>query len=107
MDIRALMKQAQQIQTKMAKAQEELAKKEVTAEVGGGQVRVVMSGKHELKSIEIRPEAVDPEDVEFLQDLVVSAVNEAKRKVDAMVEEEMGGLTGGMGIPGMNLPGMG
>jgi DNA-binding YbaB/EbfC family protein len=107
MDIRALMKQAQQMQAKMAKAQEELATKEVVAEVGGGQVRAVMSGKHELKSLEIKPEAVDPDDVEFLQDLVVSAVNEAKRKVDAMVEEEMGGLAGGMNLPGMNLPGMG
>ncbi|MFO7654748.1 MAG: YbaB/EbfC family nucleoid-associated protein [Candidatus Krumholzibacteriia bacterium] len=108
MDLRALMKQAQQIQEKMAKAQAELATKEVTAEVGGGQVRVVMNGRHEVKSLEIQPEAVDPADVEFLQDLVVSAVNEAKRKVDEMVEKEMGGLTGGMGLPGgLNIPGLG
>jgi len=107
MDIRMLMKQAQQMQTKMAKAQEELAKKEVSAEVGGGQVKVVMNGKHQIVGLEIKPECVDPEDVEFLQDLVVSAVNDATRKVDELVEKEMGSATGGINIPGMNLPGMG
>lgn len=107
MDIRALMKQAQQMQAKMAKAQEELQGKEVAAEVGGGQVKVVMNGKHQLKSIEIKPEAVDPADVEFLQDLIVSAVNEGVRQVDELVEKEMGAATGGMNLPGMNLPGMG
>ena len=105
MDIRALMKQAQQMQAKMAKAQEELAAKEVAAEVAGGQVKVVMNGKHRVKSIEIAPESIDPEDVEFLQDLVTAAVNEAAEKVDALVE--MGSVTGGMNLPGMNLPGMG
>jgi len=101
MDIRALMKQAQQMQAKMAKAQEELAAKEVAAEVAGGQVKVVMNGKHRVKSIEIAPESVDPEDVEFLQDLVTAAVNEAAEKVDALVEQEMGSVTGGMNLPGM------
>ena len=104
MDIRMLMKQAQQMQAKMAKAQEELAGKEVTAEVGGGQVKVVMNGKHRLKSIEIAPESLDPDDTEFLQDLVIAAVNEAAQKVDDMVEKEMGSVAGGMNIPG--LPGM-
>jgi len=107
MDIRAIMKQAQQMQAKMARVQEELAAKEVNAEVAGGQVKVVMNGKHQLKGIEIKPEAVDPEDIEFLQDLVVSAVNEATRKVDELVESEMGSVTGGMNLPGMNLPGLG
>ncbi len=107
MDIRMLMKQAQQMQAKVAAAQEELARKTVIAEVGGGQVKVVMTGKRELKSIEIKPECVDPEDVEFLQDLVLSAVNEAGRKVAEREEKEMGSATGGMNIPGMNLPGMG
>ena len=107
MDIRALMKQAQQMQQKMAAAQEELARKEVSVEVGGGQVKAVMNGKHELRSLEIKPECVDPEDVDFLQDLILSAINEATRKVDEMVQEEMGGLTGGLNIPGLNLPGMG
>jgi len=107
MDMRMLMKQAQQMQAKMAKAQEELKSKEVAAEVGGGQVKVVMNGRHELKSIEIAPEALDPDDIEFLQDLVVAAVNEGVKKVDEMVEQEMGSVTGGMNLPGMNLPGMG
>jgi DNA-binding YbaB/EbfC family protein len=106
MDINKLMKQAQQMQAKMQKAQAELAEKVVAAEVGGGQVKVTMNGKHQLLSLEIAPEAVDPDDAEFLQDLVLSAVNEAVRKVDEMVEAEMGGALGGMNIPGMNLPGM-
>ena len=107
MDMRMLMKQAQQMQAKMAKAQEELASKMVEAEVGGGQVKVVMNGKHRVLSVEISPESLDPDDTEFLQDLVAAAVNEAADKVDAMVEKEMGAVTGGMGLPGMNLPGMG
>ncbi len=107
MDIRQIMKQAQQMQAKMAEVQQELAGREVTATVGGGQVSAVMNGKHELVRLEIRPEAVDPEDVEFLQDLVLSAVNEAVRKVDEMVEKEMGALTGGLNLPGLNLPGLG
>ncbi len=104
MDIRALMKQAQEMQKKMAVAQEELAKKSVTVEVAGGQVSASMTGKHELTALAIKPEILDPEDVEFLQDLVLSAVNEAVRKVDEMVEQDMGSVTGGMNLPGM--PGM-
>ena len=107
MDIRMLMKQAQQMQTKMAKAQQELEGKTVQAEVGGGQIKVSMNGKHRLLSLEIAPESLDPDDIEFLQDLILAAVNEAAGKVDEMVEKEMGGVTGGMNIPGMNLPGMG
>ena len=105
MDIRMLMKQAQQMQAKMAKAQEELAAREVTAEVAGGQVKVVMDGKHRLKAITIAREAMDPDDLEFLQDLIVTAVNEGARKVDEVIEKEMGSLTGGLSIPGLNLPG--
>lgn len=104
MDIRALMKQAQEMQKKMAAAQEELANKSVSVEVAGGQVKAVMTGKHELTELVIQPEILDPEDVEFLQDLVLSAVNEAVRKVDELVEQEMNSVTGGMNIPGM--PGM-
>jgi len=107
MDINKLMKQAQQMQAKMAQAQSELETKEVSAEVGGGQIKVVMNGKHRLKSIEIAPESLDPNDIEFLQDLIVAAVNEGARNVDAMVEKEMGSVAGGMNLPGMNLPGMG
>jgi len=105
MDMRMLMKQAQQMQAKMAEAQKELEGKEVTAEVAGGQVKVVMNGKHRLKSIEIAPESLDPDDIEFLQDLIIAAVNEGVKNVDAMVERDMGSVTGGMNIPGM--PGMG
>jgi len=101
MDINKLMKQAQQMQAKVAKAQEELEGKEVSAEVGGGQVKVVMNGKHRLKSIVIAPEALDPDDIEFLQDLIIAAVNEGAKNVDALVEKEMGSVTGGMNIPGM------
>ncbi len=104
MDIRALMKQAQEMQKKMAEAQEGLASKSVTVEVAGGQVKATMTGKHELTELTIQPEILDPDDVEFLQDLVLSAVNEAVRKVDEMVEQDMGSVTGGMNLPGM--PGM-
>ncbi len=104
MDMRALMKQAQQMQTKMAKAQAELENKEVATEVAGGQVKVVMNGKHRITSLVIAPEAMDPDDIEFLQDLVASAVNDATAKIDEMVEKDMGAVTGGMNIPGM--PGM-
>jgi DNA-binding YbaB/EbfC family protein len=107
MDIRMLMKQAQQMQAKMAKAQAELAEKTVEAEVAGGQVKVVMDGKHRLRSLTIAPECFDGDDAEFLQDLVVAAVNEGVRKIDELVESEMGSVAGGMNIPGMNLPGMG
>ena len=107
MDIRLLMKQAQQMQAKIAAAQEELARKTVSAEVGGGQVKVVMTGKRELQSIEIKPDCVDPQDVEFLQDLILSAVNEAGRKVAELEEKEMGGATAGLNLPRLNLPGMG
>ncbi len=101
MDMRMLMKQAQQMQAKMAKAQEELETKIVTAEVAGGQVKVVMNGKHRLQSIEIAPESLDPDDIEFLQDLIVAAVNEGAKNVDAMVERDMGSVTGGLNIPGL------
>ncbi len=101
MDMRMLMKQAQQMQAKMAKAQEELASKEVTAEVGGGQVKIVMTGKHRLKSIEIAPESLDPDDIEFLQDLIMAAVNDGAAKVDELAEKDMGSVTGGMNLPGM------
>jgi nucleoid-associated protein EbfC len=104
MDMRALMKQAQQMQAKMAKAQAELEDKEVATEVAGGQIKIVMNGKHRIKSLEIAPEAMDPDDIEFLQDLLISAVNDAVTKVETMVEKDMGAVTGGMNIPGM--PGM-
>ena len=101
MDIRGLMKQAQQMQQMMQEKQAELAKREVTVTVAGGQVTAVMNGAHELRSLTIQPEAIDPEDVEFLQDLILSAVNEAARKDEDMTQQEMGSLAGGLNLPGL------
>lgn len=97
-----LMKQAQKMQKDMAKLQEELQDKTVEATVGGGAVTVVVSGKKELKEIALKPEVVDPDDIEMLQDLILAAVNEALRKADEMTNEEMGKITGGLGgMPGL------
>ena len=97
-----LLKQAQKMQKDMAKLQEELEQKTVEATVGGGAVTVVVSGKKELKEINIKPEVVDPDDVEMLQDLILAAVNEAMRKADDMVSSEMSKITGGLGsLPGL------
>ncbi len=96
-----MMKQAQKMQADMARMQEELKKREVEASAGGGVVEVRVSGKQELLAIKIKPEAVDPEDVEMLQDLVLAAVNEGLRKSQEMVAEEMSKITGGLNIPGL------
>ena len=96
-----LMKQAQMMQEKMQKVQEEAAAKTVEASAGGGMVTVTANGKMEILSIKIEKEAVDPNDVEMLQDLVAAAVNEALRKAQDMMNEEMGKVTGGLGLPGM------
>ncbi len=101
MNMNKLMKQAQQMQEKMGKMQEELEKKTMEATAGGGVVKVVVNGKQELLDIQIDPDAVDPEDVEMLEDLILAAVNEGMRKVQDMVNQEMGKVTGGMNIPGM------
>ena len=96
-----LMKQAQQMQAKMAEMQAGLAERRIEASAGGGMVTVVMSGAHEVVSVAIDPEVVDRDDVEMLEDLVAAAVNEARHQVDEMVREEMGKLTGGMPMPGL------
>jgi len=96
-----LMKQAQQMQSKMTQLQEEMGEKTVEATAGGGMVKVVANGKQQVLSIQVEKEVVDPEDVEMLQDLIVAAVNEALSRSQAMVNEEMNKLTGGMNIPGM------
>jgi len=96
-----LMKQAKKMQEQMMKMQEELEKKTVEASAGGGVVTVVASGKKEIVEIKISPEVVDPDDIEMLQDLILAAVNEALRKADEMVQNEMGKITGGLGIPGI------
>lgn len=92
-----LMKQAQKMQKDMEKLQAELQERTVEATAGGGAVKVVASGKKEVKELVINPEVVDPDDVEMLQDLVLAAVNEALRKADDMVNSEMSKITGGMG----------
>ncbi len=96
-----IMKQAQKMQAKMAEIQEELAEKVVEATSGGGMVKVQANGRQEILSIQIEPDVVNPDDVEMLQDLVVAAVNEALRKSQEMMAEEMKKLTGGMSIPGL------
>lgn len=95
-----MIKQAQKMQKDMMKVQEELELRQIEASAGGGAVTVVVTGKKELVSIIIKPEVVDPEDVEMLQDLILAAVNEAIRKAEEMVSGEMGKLTGGLGLPG-------
>jgi DNA-binding YbaB/EbfC family protein len=100
-----LMKQAQQMQTKMTEMQEKLAALEIEGAAGGGLVRATVSGKGELKSLKIEPSLVDPKEVEVLEDLVVAAVNDARGKIDALAAEEMKKLTGGIPLPpGMKLP---
>ncbi len=96
-----IMKQAQQMQRRMAELQEELEKKQVVASAGGGMVTAVVSGKQQLLELKIDPAAVDPGDVEMLQDLVTAAVNEAIKQSQQMAQEEMGKITGGMNIPGL------
>lgn len=95
------MQQLQQMQERMEKAQEDLEKKEVETTAGGGAVKVRVNGKHELVSIELKPEIVDPEDIDMLQDLILAAVNEGVRQIDEMSESEMSKLTGGINIPGL------
>ena len=99
-----LMKQAQQMQEKMQKAQEELANAEVTGESGAGLVKVVMTGRHDIKSVQL-DDSVMEEDKELLEDLLAAAVNDAVRKVEEQNQSKMGSLTSGMGLPGgMKLP---
>ena len=97
-----MMKKVQKLQADMAKMQEELKKRTIEASTGGGAVKVVINGEKQIVSLKIEPSAVDPEDVEMLDDLITSAVNEAIKKVDAMMSQEMGKLTGGLNLP----PGM-
>ncbi len=96
-----MLKQAQKLQGKMAKMQEELAQKTVEASAGGGMVKVIANGQQKVVSIEIEKEVVDPEDVDMLQDLVLAAVNDALTRAQEMMTSEMGKLTGGLNIPGL------
>src|SRR5512136_2395860 len=103
MNIQKMMKQAQKMQEQLAQAQAELADKTVEASVGGGKVTVVATGGGDVLSIKISPDVVDPQDVEFLEDLVLTGVKQAIEKGRDMAQAEMGKLTGGMGLP----PGLG
>lgn len=97
----SVIKQAQKMQEEMEKVQTELEEKTVESAAGGGAVKVVMNGKKELVSIDIKPEAVDPEDVETLQDLIMVAVNDAVKQAEDMMTEGMSEVTGGLNIPGL------
>ncbi len=101
MNMQKMMKQVQKMQTDMAKTQEELKTKTVEATAGGGVITVVANGSLEITEIKIKPDAVDPEDVEMLEDLVLAAVNEALRKAQDMANSEMQKVTGGLNLPGM------
>ena len=96
-----ILKQAQEMHSKISHLQEEMAEKRVEASSGGGMVSVVMNGKQEILSLRIDPEVVSRDDVEMLQDLIRAAVNEAIRKSQEMMSEEMKKITGGMSIPGL------
>lgn len=96
-----MMKQVQQMQKKMQEVQEEVEKRELEVSAGGGAIAVKINGKKEIMSIEIKPEVIDPDDVEMLQDLIVAAVNEAIRSAEEMVSKEMSKVTGNMNIPGL------
>jgi len=100
-NMQAMLKQAQKMQEDMAAKQEELEAREYDVSAGGGVINVKINGKKEILSVKIAPEVVDPDDVETLEDLIVAAVNEAIKKVEAISAEEMQRITGSMGLPGM------
>lgn len=100
-NMQQLMAQAQRMQAEMQKKQEVIAQTERSAQSGGGMVSATVNGGHRVTAIEIDPQAVDPDDVEMLQDLVLAAVNAAMDDIDAFAQKEMDGLTGGMNIPGL------
>ncbi len=100
-NIQGMMKKVQKMQAEMMKMQEELKKRTVETSVGGGAVTAVVNGKKELVSIKINPSAVDPDDVEMLEDMILTAVNDGMHQIDEISEKEMAKVTGGMKLPGM------
>ena len=100
-NMNSMIKQAQKMQENMLKMQEEIEKEQFEASAGGGVVTVKMTGKKELTEVSIKPEAVDPDDVEMLQDLIITAVNDVLSKVDSANASKMGAITGGLNIPGL------
>jgi DNA-binding YbaB/EbfC family protein len=105
-NINKMLKQVQQMQADMAQAQDQLKNEIVEASAGGGMVTVKVSGDLEIKEIKIDPDAVDPEDVELLQDMVLAATNEAIRSAQELANRKLGGLTGGLDLGGLGLPGL-
>jgi DNA-binding YbaB/EbfC family protein len=105
MDMNKMLEQVQQMQAQMQKAQEELRTETVEATAGGGMVKVVATGGGEIREIKIDPKAIDPDDPEMLEDMVLAAVNEAVRSAHSLMESKIGGLAGGLG--GLGLPGLG
>lgn len=104
-NIGQMMKQAQQVQAKMAELQEQLAQAEICGASGGGMLKITMNGKGEVKSVKIDPSLVDPNEVDVLEDLIVAACNDAKAKIEAYMQERMAELTGGLKLPpGFQLP---
>ncbi|HET8872223.1 MAG TPA: YbaB/EbfC family nucleoid-associated protein [Gaiellaceae bacterium] len=101
MDINKMMKQVQQMQADMARVQEELANETVEASAGGGMVTVTATGSGEIKAITIAPEAIDPDDPELLADMILGAVNEALRSANDLAQSRLGGMAGGLGLPGL------
>ena len=99
--MQSMLKKVQKMQSEMTKLQEELKEREVEGTAGGEAVKAVVNGNKKLVSLTLSPDAVDPEDVEMLQDLIVTAVNDAMKKVDEMTEKELGKVTGGLKLPGM------
>ncbi len=102
-NMQEMMKQAQKMQEQLMKAQQDAVQETAEGSAGGGMVNVTASGEHQIQSITIDKEVVNPEDVEMLQDLITAAANEALRKVDEKVKEKMGKITGGLNIPGLSL----
>ena len=99
MNIQQMMKQAQALQAKMAAVQAELKTRELVGTAGGGKVKITMNGGQEVTAISIAPDVVNPDEADLLEDLVLAAFNDARSKVSRMVEEEMGRVTGGLGLP--------
>lgn len=104
---RDMMSKLAQMQEQLAKAQEEIENRVAEATAGGGAVKVEITGNYEIKSLKIDPDAVDPEDLGMLEDLVVAALNEALNTVKGFHNEGLGGLTGGLGLPDLGIPGLG
>lgn len=99
-----IVKQAQQMQERLEKLQEEMATIQVTGQSGGGMVEVTINGRQEVNKVRIDPKAVDLQDLEMLEDLIVAAINDAQRKIQEITKERTSQVTGGLSIPGLNLP---